>query len=199
MTVFAGDIPYALLSEDNAKLYIGEIIEYDRNTKTATIQPIMKIKGDVDLEVSKTINIWENNAIQAEENHKTPTFWIAGGKPFNENEQCLVLDFGSNYDNSIFHISGDNLRTLKIEDIDPNNMWGALQTLLNEGKYEEAENARLEKLNRPAFVASENLPPVKKTDAPMSAHIKLWLIIGMVIVGCLAVLLLILRRKKHMK
>ena len=146
-TIHAGDIPYALLTEDNAKLYIGEIVEYSSRAKTATIKPIIKIKGDVDIKVSNPINIHESNVIQAGEKVETPLFWIAGGKAFKENEHCLVVDFGSNYDNFIYHISGNYPYEIIIND--PSGTFGGeIQRLLNEGAYEKAENERLAKLGQ---------------------------------------------------
>ena len=44
-TAFAGDVPEGLLSNDEAQVFFGEVLDYNDNT--VTVCPRVKIKGDV--------------------------------------------------------------------------------------------------------------------------------------------------------
>ena len=161
---YAGDIPESLLTEDKSKLFIGEIIEYNTIAGTAIIQPTVRIKGDIDMGTRKKVTIREDYG----EVLAASTFMVVNGGPFREGESGLVIEFGNNIDNYLLHISGDDPKTVVLEDIDPDNMWGRLQLYLNGGEYEEAENKRLEKLQ------SANTTPIE----PSNEYKFIFLIIG---------------------
>ena len=61
LPVLAGDIPEALSYEDDAKVFLGTLLEFSdsqeenrSDVKEITVIPVLKIKGDVDVSVEQT-------------------------------------------------------------------------------------------------------------------------------------------------
>ena len=130
---FAGDIPESLLNSPTAQVYIGELKKvYD--DKSVVFTQKVKIKGDFtkDKEIRYYKYVFDGG------------FEI--GKSYLIGDDTAV----SMGDAWILHISGEDLRTLKIgEDYD---MAKRMQQYINDGSFEKSE----EELNSEAVKVSES-------------------------------------------
>ena len=125
-SVCAGSVPDDLLFSDDALLFFGEIVSVDKKSNSVTVYPVAKIKGDVTVEV-------EQEYLRHERIHM---------KKYDKRKIYLMA-----YDNEhgplyIMGVTGTDTSDLKIEVVD-GNMWGRLEKLLNELKFEEKEAERL--------------------------------------------------------
>ena len=130
---FAGDLPESLLNSPTAQVYIGELKKvYD--DKSVVFTQKVKIKGDFtkDKEIRYYKYVFDGG------------FEI--GKSYLIGDDTAV----SMGDAWILHISGEDLRTLKIgEDYD---MAKRMQQYINDGSFEKSE----EELNSEAVKVSES-------------------------------------------
>ena len=159
--VYAGSIPGDILIMDEAQMYIARIINYDNDLNKMIIQPVTKIKGDIDIGINKEINFIFARVIQGGEILNTPLYSVQGKKSVEVNERCLVISLNNDTDNYIYHISGKYPETLKIIDAENTTFGTEIQKLLEEGAYEKAEKDRLEKIkileneNKTSNIANE--------------------------------------------
>ena len=145
MTAFAGSIPEDLL-QDESQIFFAEIVytHLDKEKPDIEFSPVKKIKGDVKLG-SKQIAY---------------NFNTVGDFKLKEGNVYLFTYFDENNPTDIFEVTSYDTSTLKLKNV-TGDMWERFEKYLNEGRYEEAEHARLDKRN-------ENLPvegePVYLTD-----------------------------------
>ena len=145
MTAFAGSIPEDLL-QDESQIFFAEIVytHLDKEKPDIEFSPVKKIKGDVKLG-SKQIAY---------------NFNTVGDFKLKEGNVYLFTYFDENNPTDIFEVTSYDTSTLKLKNV-TDDMWERFEKYLNEGRYEEAEHARLYKQN-------ENLPvegePVYLTD-----------------------------------
>ena len=145
MTAFAGSIPEDLL-QDESQIFFAEVVytHLDKEKPDIEFSPVKKIKGDVKLG-SKQIAY---------------NFNTVGDFKLKEGNVYLFTYFDENNPTDIFEVTSYDTSTLKLKNV-TGDMWERFEKYLNEGRYEEAEHARLDKQN-------ENLPvegePVYLTD-----------------------------------
>ncbi len=141
VSVFAGSIPEDLLSDDEAKLYVGRIEDFtDEETPSApyvkvtsvSITPVEKIKGDV--EVGKTIDYdYTNMHLKLEK-----------GKEY------LIADIDEN-NLYAYEIEYKTEKEIKLVDSRKYDMVQRLENYLNEGAYARAEQERSDIGNQISF------------------------------------------------
>ena len=145
--VFAGDLPETLLSDDDAQIYFGELIEVNvlsRDFKTI-VKPVKKVKGDVELGVDET--------------YVAPEF--IGEFSAKKGNIYLFAYLDSSNPLYIFEIDSYDTSALKITGIKKNEMWQRFLGYINEGKFEIAEKERLERLGISETTEPYELPPLK--------------------------------------
>ena len=128
ITVFAGDVPEGLLSNDNAQVFFGEVLNYNDNT--VTVCPRVKIKGDV---LTGTKQIYDKPC-------PVGNFKVIAGNVY------LFTYFDENNETYIFEVTSYDTATLKLKGIQ-GDMWERFQKYLNDGEYEKAEQERIDKIN----------------------------------------------------
>ena len=141
LTAYAGSIPEDLLSDDEAKLYIGRIEDFtDEETPSApyvkvasvSITPIEKIKGDV--EVGKTIAYDKTNM----------HLKLEKGKEY------LIADIDEN-NLYAYEIEYKTEKEINLVDSRKYDMVQRLENYLNEGAYARAEHERSDIGNQISF------------------------------------------------
>lgn len=154
MTAFAGSIPEDLL-QDESQIFFAEIVytHLDKEKPDIEFSPVKKIKGDVKLG-SKQIAY---------------NFNTVGDFKLKEGNVYLFTYFDENNPTDIFEVTSYDTSTLKLKNV-TGDMWERFEKYLNEGRYEEAEHARLDKQNENLPVESEpvsliDLLGIEKEDA----------------------------------
>ena len=154
MTAFAGSIPEDLL-QDESQIFFAEIVytHLDKEKPEVEFSPVKKIKGDVKLG-SKQIAY---------------NFNTVGDFKLKEGNVYLFTYFDENNPTDIFEVTSYDTSTLKLKNV-TGDMWERFEKYLNEGRYEEAEHARLDKQNENLPVESEpvsliDLLGIEKEDA----------------------------------
>lgn len=146
ISVFAGDIPETILSDDAAQLYFGELVEVNvfSNDFKTIVKPVKKVKGDV--------------TIGVETEYISPQF--VGG--FSAKKGNVYLFGYIDEANPLYVFKVDTYDTTVVNISDAkDDMWQRFQTYLHEGKYEEAEKERLDRLGIVENINPSELPPIK--------------------------------------
>ena len=145
--VFAGDLPETFLSSDEAKVYFGELLEVNvfSNDFKTVVRPVKKVKGDV--------------AVGTETEYINPEF--VGEISAKKGNIYLFAYIDSANPLYIFEIDSYNTSSLSISGIKDNDMWQRFLDYLHEGKYEDAEKERLERLGVTETITPTELPPIK--------------------------------------
>ena len=129
----AGSIPEDLLHEDNAKIFFGEVVAFHSNGEESFVEviPTKKIKGDVVLDgLAKT---WPRaNAVG--------DFRVEPGKVY------LFTYFDEHNPTDIFEVTSYDTATMELAHVS-GDMWERFERYLHEGRYEEAEEERLDREN----------------------------------------------------
>lgn len=137
-TAFAGDVPEGLLSEDGAKVFFGELINYDDDE--VEVSPFKVIKGDMD----------EREWVKFAE----PCV-VGGFKPLKKNIYLFAY-FDDNNPIYIFNADSYDTKTVKLKGIE-GDMWERMQKYLNEGKFEEADAKRRDAKNAEVKLTGEKI------------------------------------------
>lgn len=142
VSVFAGDIPESLLSQDGAKVFIGTVedvrlkgeISFSSNAEIDAVEviPTEKIKGNVEIGIKET---------------------------YTRCDSVLMLEKGKEYlfgyidENNfyIYEIKSRNEKTIKLVDSDKYDMTKRLEDYLNEGAFAIAEQERSTMGNQISF------------------------------------------------
>ncbi len=127
--VFAGSVPEDLLHHDGAHIFFGEIISYTENGDVA-VSPVKKIKGDINTGTKQ--NYSNANAV--------------GDINVKPGNVYLFTYFDENNPTDIFEVTSYDTKTLKLKNVE-GDMWERFEKYLNDGKYEKAEQERIDKLN----------------------------------------------------
>lgn len=145
-SVFAGDIPETILSDDAAQLYFGELIEVNvlSNDFRTVVKPVKKIKGDV--------------SIGVECEYISPQF--VGGFSAKKGNIYLFAYIDESNPLYIFEIDSYDTTSIKVTGA-KDDMWQRFETYLHEGKYEEMEKDRLDRLGIVEEITPSELPPIK--------------------------------------
>ena len=127
--VYAGSIPEDLIHSDNAQIFFAEVISYNENSDIE-ILPVKKIKGDVNI---------GSNQIYHDPN-------VAGNFQIKVGNTYLFTYFDENNPTDIFETTSMDTKTLKLKNV-TGDMWERFENNLNSGKYEKAEQKRIDKIN----------------------------------------------------
>lgn len=132
VTVSAGSVPEDLLSYDGALVFFGEIISYNPHNENPEIEvsPVKIIKGEM---ITGSKDVFYN---------PTPV----GDIEISPANVYLFTYFDVNNPTYIFDVTSYDTKTLKLINT-TGDMWDRFEQYLNEGKYEEAEKARVDKAN----------------------------------------------------
>ncbi len=128
LSVFAGDVPEGLLSDDDAQVFFGEVLDYNNNT--VTVSPRVKIKGDV---------------LTGTKQHYNKPYPVGNFKVKTGNVYLFTY-FDENNETNIFEVTSYDTATLKIKNTDF-DIWKRFESYLNDGEYEKAEQERIDKIN----------------------------------------------------
>lgn len=141
-TVFAGSVPEDLMHYDGAQIFFGEIIDYAPNAAKphVSVCPVKKIKGDIK---TGTKLVYENANVVGDIDIKLGNIY-------------LFTYFDENNPTDIFEVTSYDTKTLKLKNV-IGDMWERFEKYLNEGKYEKAEQDRIDKLNADLTVVGETV------------------------------------------
>ncbi len=139
-TTYAGSVPEDLLHYDEAQIFFGEVIDYSPNKENphVSVCPVKKIKGDIKLGTKQG---YDNANPVGDINIKPGNVY-------------LFTYFDENNPTDIFEVTSYDTKTLKLKNV-TGDMWGRFEKYLNEGKYEKAEQERIDKLNADLTVVGE--------------------------------------------
>ena len=145
-SVFAGDIPETILSDDAAQLYFGELVEVNvlSNDFKTVVKPVKKVKGDV--------------SVGVESEYISPQF--VGNFSAKKGNVYLFAYINESNPLYIFEVDSYDTTTIKVTGA-KDDMWQRFQSYLHEGKYEEAEKERLDRLGIVENINPSELPPIK--------------------------------------
>ena len=131
LTALAGSIPEDLL-QDESQIFFAEIVytHLDKEKPDIEFSPVKKIKGDVKL---GTKQIAYN-------------FNTVGDFDIIEGNVYLFTYFDENNPTDIFEVTSYDTSTLKLKNVE-GDMWERFEKYLNEGKYEKAEQNRINEIN----------------------------------------------------
>ena len=132
LTVYAGSIPEDLLHYDDAQIFFGEVIDYSYNKDNPDVSvcPVKKIKGDINLGTKQGYD------------NANPV----GDIDIKPGNVYLFTYFDENNPTDIFEVTSYDTKTLKLKNV-TGDMWERFEKYLNEGKYEKAEQDRINKIN----------------------------------------------------
>ncbi len=122
LTVFAGDIPEALM-EDQAQIFFGEVLAYHdkKEIPSIVVSPIAVVKGNVKAGTQQIYN-WPNPVGNIRV--KTGDIYL-----FTYYDEANYID--------IFATTTYDTRTLELKNVE-GDMWKRFEKYLNEGRYGEA-------------------------------------------------------------
>ncbi len=129
VSVFAGSVPEDLLHHDGAQIFFGEVLSYTENG-AVSVSPVKKIKGDISTGTKQ--NYSNANAV--------------GDIEVKPGNVYLITYFDENNPTDIFEVTSYDTKTLKLKNV-TGGMWERFEKNLNDGKYEKAEQERIDKLN----------------------------------------------------
>jgi len=151
ITAFAGSIPEDLLHSDDAQIFFAEVVYYhpDKEKPDIDLSPVKVIKGDVKTGVKLTY--YNPNTV--------------GNFKVKEGNVYLFTYFDENNPTDIFEVTSYDTSTLKLKNVE-GDMWKRFEQYLNEGRYLEAEQERLDKQNEGLPVEGENISLVELIGVP---------------------------------
>lgn len=153
MQVFAGDVPEGLLSGDKAQVFFAEVAGYNEGENSIAVKPVRKIKGDVNVGSGQI--------------YYDP--YAVGGFIPQEGEVYLFTYYDQYNPTYIFETTGTETATLQLKHHD-GDMWKRFEEYLNAGRYEAAEQKRLERLQDTGAAvsssAAENVESTEETAVP---------------------------------
>jgi len=126
---FAGSIPEDLLHSDEAHIFFGEVVAYNAD-KDIEVFITEKIKGPI---TERTGRIYYNP-------NTVGDFKVKEGKKY------LFTYFDENNPTDIFEVTSFDTSTLKLKNVE-GDMWERFEKYLNQGRYLDAEHARIDSVN----------------------------------------------------
>ena len=132
VTAFAGDIPESLLENDDAQVFFGEVTACDLESEQPGVEVLVvkAVKGEVNAEEAA---IYMNP-------------YPVGDFEMKEGNIYLFTYYDLYNPTYIFETTSCDTQTLELQNA-PGDMWARFEQYLNEGRYEEAEQRRVDKLN----------------------------------------------------
>ena len=138
ITVLAGSIPEDLLHSDDAQIFFAEVLSIYEHT--VELSPVKKIKGNI-----KT---------GTKQHYQNPN--IVGNFKVRLGNVYLFTCFDENNPTDIFEVTSYDTSTLKLKNA-TGDMWERFEKYLNEGRYEVAEQERIDKLNNKFATSGEQI------------------------------------------
>lgn len=135
ITVFAGSIPEDLLHYDGAEIFFAEVTDVyasEDGRSYVEVLPWKVIKGEVDLNPEQRTVYRNPNPV--------------GDFKIKRGESYLFTYFDENNPTDIFAVTSYDTATLKLKNV-TGDMWERFEKYLNEGRYTDAENERIDRLN----------------------------------------------------
>lgn len=151
ITALAGSIPEDLLYEDSAQIFFAEVVYYhpDKENPDIELSPVKVVKGDVKTGVKLTY--YNPNTV--------------GDFKVKEGNVYLFTYFDENNPTDIFEVTSYDTSTLKLKNVE-GDMWKRFEQYLNEGRYLDAEQARLDKQNENLPIEGEDISLVELIGVP---------------------------------
>ena len=151
MQALAGSIPEDLLYEDFAQIFFAEVVYYhpDKENPDIELSPVKVIKGDVKTGVKLTY--YNPNTV--------------GNFKVKEGNVYLFTYFDENNPTDIFEVTSYDTSTLKLKNVE-GDMWKRFEKYLNEGRYLEAEQERLDKQNEGLLIEGKSISLVELIGVP---------------------------------
>ena len=151
ITAFAGSIPEDLLHSDDAQIFFAEVVYYhpDKENPDIELSPVKVVKGDVKTGVKLTC--YNPNTV--------------GDFKVKEGNVYLFTYFDENNPTDIFEVTSYDTSTLKLKNVE-GDMWKRFEKYLNEGRYLDAEQERLDNQNEGLPVEGENISLVELIGVP---------------------------------
>lgn len=142
ISALAGDIPEALMSEDGAQIFFGEVVSYEPEGEIPYVEviPTEKIKGDV---IVGSCGTWQKANTMGDFDVK-----------IGETYLFTYLDASNSTD--IFEVTSLDVSSLKIKNVS-GDMWERFEKYLHEGRYLEAEQERIERENERLISAGKDI------------------------------------------
>lgn len=158
ITAYAGSIPEDLLHYDDAQIFFAEVKDVyypDGEVPYVEVLPWKVIKGEVEMHPEIRIVYYNPNAV--------------GDFKVKSGENYLFTYFDENNPTDIFQVTSYDTSTLKLKNVQ-GDMWKRFEKYLNEGRYLEAEQERINRKNASLPLEGEDvllsdLVGVKKEDA----------------------------------
>lgn len=177
LMAFAGSITEDLMNYDGAKIFFAEIVSYDTDGETMKLSysATRKVKGDV--------------VIGEIEEAYRPGF--VGDFAAEVGKEYLFIYLDENNDTYIFEVTSTDTATLKLKNV-TGDMWERLEKNLNDGKYEETEQERVERLG-----LAENLIADADTSIPNEETGKTHYLIYSIVAAAFLVSAFVIIRKKR--
>ena len=158
VTAYAGSIPEDLLSSDNAQIFFAEVKDVyypDGEKPYVEVLPWKIIKGEVTMHPEIRVVYYNPNEV--------------GDFKVKRGENYLFTYFDENNPTDIFQVTSYDTSTLKLKNVQ-GDMWKRFEQYLNEGRYLEAEQERVNRKNASIPLEGDDvllsdLIGVKKEDA----------------------------------
>lgn len=138
LAVFAGSIPEDLLHADDAQIFFAEVLAIYEHT--VALSPVKRIKG----------NVKTGTKQQYPNPNTVGDFKVRPGNVY------LFTYFDENNPTDIFEVTSYDTSKLKLKNT-TGDMWKRFETYLNEGRYEAAEQARIDKRNHAFATTGEQI------------------------------------------
>ncbi len=151
ITAFAGSVPEDLLHSDNAQIFFAEVIYYHPNKENPDIEllPVKVVKGDVTTGVKHT--------------YYNPN--VIGDFKVEDGNVYLFTYIDEHNPTDIFDVTSYDTSVLKLKNVE-GDMWERFEKYLNEGRYLEAEQERLDKQNEGLPIEGETVSLVDLIGVP---------------------------------
>lgn len=162
LNVYAGDVPEELLAHDQAEVFFGEVVGYEKTDEEQSIKlrAVKTIKGDVE---SGTVKSYSESITVGFEGIKSGKIYLI----------AYFDEFNPTY---VFETTTTDTKSLKLIDAS-GNMWERLEKYLNDGEFEKAEAERRERINAQKLFPEEiTLAEYMKADRENAE--KVYFIVG---------------------
>ncbi len=147
--VIAGDYDTALLHDDNAQIFFGELVEYNNEGDVSYVEviPTKKIKGDVLLD---SVSTYQNVSVMENIELENGNTYLFASQNYDGGTRRI-------HNIMVFETTSNDTRSLKIKghgnwEGDPTTR---IERMLNNGDYERAEKERIAKVRTQNPVAFE--------------------------------------------
>ena len=208
INVFAGDAS-GIFMNDKAAVFFGEVVSYDKTTKTIIVIPTRRIKGDIEIGLEQTFE-YDYPYVDYE--------FIGGANPVPNDFDAYILEEGATFVMGyggygsgggveysieppfdprlfVFKPTSTDIKTLDIEtwpyftSCEHELVADWVRHYLNNGDYERAELERLAQME-------QTVPQQRSTNNSYTVFYNYYLYVVLAVIICVAVLF-VFRRKTN--